>query len=93
MKNETLECSRDALSASEGAKGQRMATAAESLYDKCPHALRQAMDTLDHNKEAQGYRCNLPQVYADIQACRDLPLLSVFCLKPAQAGAATLSGN
>ena len=56
VKNETHECSREALSASEGAKGQQMATAAQNLYDKCPHALRQAMDTLDYNKEAQGYR-------------------------------------
>jgi hypothetical protein len=70
-----------------------MATAAQNLYDKCPHALRQAMDTLDHNKEAQGYRCDLPQVYADIQACRNSPLLGVFGPQPAQAGAATLSGN
>jgi hypothetical protein len=61
-----------------GAAATRDAAAAQSLYDKCPEALRKVMNALTHNKGKKGKRVDYQLVIADINDCKDDDMIGVF---------------
>jgi hypothetical protein len=75
---ERHESRKSAIAASPGAVGQRRATAAQQLYDKCPPNVQTVMNDYPHNVELRRTRTDLDQMYTDLTRVKTSPLIGLL---------------